>query len=200
MADMADMAADLAVVPRHWWAVALRGVVAVIFGILAFAWPGITLTVLIVLFGAFALVEGIFAIISAIRSHGNHVWLLLLQGIVGILAGLAAFFWPGMTALILVFIIAVWAILSGVLAIIGGIQMRQVIDDAWAWIVGGILSVILGVLLIAAPGAGALAVVWLIGAFAILFGISLFGLAWEVKQLEELGRMGGVRLEQPITR
>jgi uncharacterized membrane protein HdeD (DUF308 family) len=195
---MADMATDLAVVPRHWWAVALRGAVAVIFGIMAFAWPGITLTVLVFLFGAFALIEGILAIVSAIRRHGEQVWLLLLEGIVGILAGIAAFAWPDMTAMVLLFIVAVWAILNGVLAIIGGMMMRHVIDDEWGWILGGILSVILGVLLIAAPGAGALAVIWLIGAFAILFGISLFILSWRIKHLEEHGFTGRTGLEQPI--
>jgi uncharacterized membrane protein HdeD (DUF308 family) len=188
------------VVPRHWWAFGLRGVAAVVFGILAFAWPGLTLGVLVLLFGAFALVDGVVAIISAIRSRGDHVWALLLEGVVGILAGLAVMNWPGITALLLLYFISAWAVVTGVLEIISGVRLREIINE-WAWIVGGALSVVFGILLIINPGAGALAVVWLIGIYAILYGISLFALAWRFHELEEAqhgGHPGGESLHQPV--
>jgi uncharacterized membrane protein HdeD (DUF308 family) len=177
------MSTELEAVPRHWWSLAVRGIAAVAFGILAFAWPGMTLAVLVLLFGAFALVDGILAIVSAFRSGGKHLWFLLIEGVVSILAGIAAFTWPALTALTLVFIIAGWAILTGLLEIISAVRMRKVIDHEWAWLIGGLLSVVFGLALLAQPGVGALAVIWLIGAYAIIFGFTLFGLAWHVREL-----------------
>src|ERR1041385_4899262 len=106
---------ESALVPRHWWALALRGLAAIALGILAFAVPGMTLGALVLLFGAYALVDGVLAIVSAVRSGGAHLWYLLLQGVVGILAGVATFTWPGLTALVLLFIIASWAVVTGLL-------------------------------------------------------------------------------------
>lgn len=172
------------VVPRHWWALALRGLAAVVFGILAFALPGITLAVLVLLFGAYAIVDGVLAIVSAFRSGGHHLWYLLVEGVVGILAGVAAFTWPGLTALVLLFIIAGWAILTGILEVISAVRLREVIENEWAWIAGGVLSVVFGLVMLISPGTGALALVWLIGAYAVLFGISLIVLAWQVRNLQ----------------
>jgi len=171
--------------PRHWWVVALRGLAAIIFGVLAFAWPGITLAVLVLFFGAYAIVDGVLALYSAFRSRGEHVWGPLLEGIVGIGAGLVAFFWPGITALALVFVIASWAILTGVLEIYAAIRLRQVINNEWALVLSGALSVIFGILLVAQPGAGALALVWLIGLYAVIFGIGLLVFAWKLRALHE---------------
>src|ERR1051325_3369728 len=111
-ATFGQLAETIGELPRHWWVVALRGLAAIIFGILAFIWPGITLSVLILFYGAYAIVDGLLAVFVAIRSR-RHVWALLLEGIVGIAAGLIAFFWPALTALALVYVIAVWAILTG---------------------------------------------------------------------------------------
>jgi uncharacterized membrane protein HdeD (DUF308 family) len=166
---------------RHWWVVALRGLVAVLFGILAFAWPGLTLAVLVLLFGAYALVDGILGVVAALRGDAQHRVAMLLEGVVGILAGLAAFAWPGLTALVLLYIIAFWAILTGVLEIVAAIRLRRVIQNEWALLIGGVLSVVLGLVLVAAPGAGALAVIWIIGAYAVVFGITLLALAWRLR-------------------
>ena len=166
---------------HHWWVIGLRGLVAVLFGILAFAWPGMTLTVLIVLFGAYALVDGVLGIVAALRGGADHRWAMLIEGVISVLAGIAAFVWPGLTALVLLYIIAFWAIVTGVLEIVAALRLRRVIDNEWALIIGGALSVLFGVVLIVSPGAGALAVVWLIGAYALIFGITLLALAWRLR-------------------
>jgi uncharacterized membrane protein HdeD (DUF308 family) len=190
------MVTELDLVPRHWWLLALRGVAAVLFGILALALPGITLYALVLLFGAYALVDGLLAIGSALRSKGEHLWYLLLAGVVGILAGIATFSWPGLTALVLLFIIAGWAIVTGVLEVISAVRLRSLMQHEWAWIVGGLLSVLFGLILLIQPGSGALALVWLIGGYAIVFGITLFVLAWQVRELEHK-RSGGAPMRQP---
>jgi uncharacterized membrane protein HdeD (DUF308 family) len=180
--QLADVIGDL---PRHWWVVALRGLAAIIFGILAFIWPGITLTVVILFYGAYALVDGLLAVYAAIRSRGQHLWALLLEGIVGIAAGLIALLWPALTALALVYVIAVWAILTGALEIVAAVRMRRVISNEWALIFAGALSVVFGVLLVIQPGAGALTLVWLIGLYAVLFGLGLLVVAWRLRGLLE---------------
>jgi uncharacterized membrane protein HdeD (DUF308 family) len=187
------------VVPRYWWALAVRGVAAVVFGILAFVWPGLTLGLLVLLFGVFALVNGVLAIISAVRSKGEQVWTLLLEGVVGILAGLAVLVWPGLTALVLLYFIAGWAILTGALEVASAIRLRAVIDNEWSSLLGGVLSIVFGAILLAAPAAGALALVWIIAVYAVLYGITLFGLAWRVREIEEKehGHPGGAGLQQP---
>jgi uncharacterized membrane protein HdeD (DUF308 family) len=186
--------------PHHWWAFVIRGIAAIIFGVLAFVWPGLTLAALIFMFAIFALVNGIMAIISAIRTRGEHVWLLLLEGILGIVAGLLVFSWPGITALLLVFVIGVWAVLTGVLEVISAMRLRKVVNHEWAWVISGVLSVVFGVLIMAKPGAGALALVWLIGAYAVLFGISMFAVAWRVYEMErsEHGHPGSASVHQPV--
>jgi len=168
---------DIELSARHWWAFALRGVAAVIFGVLAFVWPGVTLTVLVLLWGAFALADGILALIAAFRVKHDHRWWLLLEGIVGIGAGIVTFVYPGLTALVLLYIIAVWALITGVLEIVAAIRLRKVIDNEWWLALSGIVSVLFGVVLLAAPGAGAVAVVWLIAIYAIVFGVVNLALA-----------------------
>jgi uncharacterized membrane protein HdeD (DUF308 family) len=185
--------------PRHWWVVALRGVAAIIFGILAFVWPGITLAVLILFFGAYAVVDGILALYSATRSHGEHVWALLVEGILGIAAGLVALFWPGITALALLIVIATWAILTGALEVYAAIRLRKVIKNEWALVFAGVLSVLFGVLLLAQPGAGALALVWLIGAYAIIFGIGMLMFAWRLRgMLHDMPQMPRAQRTTPV--
>lgn len=176
--------AVLPVLSRNWWALALRGLAAVLFGILAFVWPEITLTALILLFGAYMLVDGVFAIIAAVRAEERDArwWLLLAEGVLGVLAGIVAFVMPDLTALALLYFIAAWAIVTGVLEIVGAIRLRREIDGEWALILAGALSVIFGVLLVVLPAsAGILSLVWLIGAYAVAFGVILVVLALRVR-------------------
>lgn len=163
---------------RHWWAIALRGVLAILFGLMALFWPHLTLAILVIFFGSFALVSGFFAVVAAIGDRGLHArwWVLLLEGLVGIAVGLITFFWPAITALALLFLIAAWALLTGFLEISTAIWMHRAVGNEWMLLCGGIASVIFGLLLAALPGVGLLALTWLIGMYAIVFGILL--LVW----------------------
>lgn len=170
---------------RNWWAVLIRGIAAVLFGILALRWPGETLLILVTLYGAFALVDGIFSIIAALSgaSSGRHWLWPLVTGLAGILIGIVTFAVPGLTALALVFFIAAWALVSGISEIIGGWRLHAEIPYEWLFILGGVVSVILGIVLFVHPGAGALALVTVIGIFALIFGIVRIILAFELRNL-----------------
>ncbi|HEX3722441.1 MAG TPA: HdeD family acid-resistance protein [Nitrolancea sp.] len=165
---------------RNWWMLTLRGVIAVIFGILAIVWPGLTVLTLIIFFGAFAIVDGIFAIGTAIwrAEHRMEWWSLLVEGVLGIVIGLIAFIWPGLTALGLLYVIGAWAVITGVVQVASAIRLRAAIPNEWFLILTGVLSILWGLILFIFPGTGAIALVWLIGIFAIIYGISLiaFGL------------------------
>jgi uncharacterized membrane protein HdeD (DUF308 family) len=170
---------------RHWWALALRGVFAVLFGLLTFLIPGITLLTLVLLFGAYAILDGIFDIISAVRAPGRH-WPLVLEGVVGIIIGILTFIWPGITTMVLLYLIAFWAIFTGILEIVAGIRLREVIANEWLLILMGVLSVLFGFLILIFPGAGALAIIIWIGAYALLFGIMLIALAFLLRRFRQL--------------
>ena len=170
---------------RHWWALALRGVVAVLFGLLTFFLPGITLISLVLLFGFYALLDGIFDIVSAIKAPGHH-WPLILEGIVGIIAGILTFLWPGITAMVLLYLIGFWAIFTGVLEIVAGVRLREVIANELMLIFMGVISILFGLVIIIFPGAGALAIVFWIGAYAVVFGIMLIAFAFRLRSLRQL--------------
>jgi uncharacterized membrane protein HdeD (DUF308 family) len=170
---------------RYWWVLALRGVLAVLFGLFAFFIPGITLLTLVLLFGAYVLLDGIFDLVAATRSPSHH-WALVLEGIVGIIAGILTFLWPGITAMVLLYLIAFWAIFTGVLEIIAGIRLRQVLSDEIWLILMGVLSLLFGLFILIFPGAGALAVVYWIGAYALLFGIMLLALAFRLRSFRHV--------------
>jgi uncharacterized membrane protein HdeD (DUF308 family) len=162
---------------RNWWALVLRGVAGVLFGVLTFLFPAMTLAALILLFGTYAVVDGIFNIIAAAAGRsGRPWWQLVLEGIVSIAAGLIAFAWPGLTALVLLWVIAGWAIVTGVLEIVAAIRLRNHISNEWWLALSGVASAAFGVLLLVAPVAGALAVTLWIGAYAVVFGALLVGL------------------------
>ncbi len=169
---------------RNWWIVLLRGVLAIVFGVLAVIWPDITLLALVTLYGAYALVDGGFGIAAAIfggdATRGNRLW-LVLGGILGITAGVATFVWPAITALTLLYLIAAWAIVTGAFGILAAVQLRKTMRGEWAMIGSGILSILFGVLLIIWPASGALAVTWLIGVYALLFGVLLCVLAFRLR-------------------
>jgi uncharacterized membrane protein HdeD (DUF308 family) len=164
----------------NWWALALRGLVAVLFGLLTFFLPGITLVSLVLLFGAYALVDGIFNVIAFFRV-ASHQWALLIEGVIGMIAGVLTFAWPAITAIVLLYVIAFWAILTGILEIIAGIRLRKVITNEWLLLVMGALSFLFGVLILFAPGTGALAIVLWIGAYALVFGVFLLALAFRLR-------------------
>jgi uncharacterized membrane protein HdeD (DUF308 family) len=165
---------------ENWWLLLLRGIAAIAFGILAFIWPNLTLLMLTFLWGVYAIADGVFALGTAVSGKGGEIaprWWLTLIGIAGILAGLVTFVWTGITAQVLLVFIASWAIVTGVLEIWGAIQLRKEIEVEWMLALTGLLSVALGVALFARPSTGALAVVWLIGSFAILVGCIYISLA-----------------------
>jgi uncharacterized membrane protein HdeD (DUF308 family) len=171
---------------RNWWAIVLRGVFAVLFGLGAFFWPGITLAVLVLLYGAYLLVDGILAVLWALagRRAGPFPWGVFLAGLASIAGGLAAFFWPGLTALVLLYLIAAWAIVRGIFEIIAAIHLRRELTHEWLLTLNGALSIAFGVLLLVAPGAGALAVLWLIGTFAIVVGFVMIALGLRLKGMQ----------------
>lgn len=175
-------------VRRNWWMIALRGAIAVIFGILALIWPGLTVLTLIIFFGAFAIVDGVFAIGSAIWRAERRMewWPSLIEGILGIIIGLIAFVWPDLTALGLLYIIGAWAIITGITEIAAAVRLRAVIANEWFLGLSGALSVIWGLILFIFPGSGAIAIAWLIGVLAIIYGAALLSFAWRIHSRGEL--------------
>jgi uncharacterized membrane protein HdeD (DUF308 family) len=174
----------------HWWALALRGAIAILFGLAALLRPGIALEALILLFGAYALVDGVFAIVGVFGGTrgGTPRWLLFVEGIAGILVGLIAFVLPQLTALLLLYLIAAWAIITGISEIAMAIRLRQQITGEWALIIGGAFSVLFGVILVVvSPFAGLLSLIWLIGVYALAFGILMLITAFQVRGRDNSG-------------
>jgi uncharacterized membrane protein HdeD (DUF308 family) len=168
---------------QNWWLILLRGIFAVLFGVLTFAWPGITLLTLVTLFGAYALIDGVFSVAAAIRGDGAGArWWLAIVGVAGIVAGAGTFVFPGMTAFLLLTFISVWMIVIGGMEIAGAIALRKVIDNEWMLVAGGLLSLLAGIALLAWPGPGALGLLFAIGGYAILYGIVLIALAFRLKK------------------
>ena len=182
---------------RAWHWIVLRGVFALLFGIFAFIWPGITLAALVLVWGAYAIADGVMALIAAFTMHeeGKPMASLIVVGILGIAAGVVTFIWPGMTALVLLLFIASWAVLMGIFEIAAAIRLRKHIENEWLLALSGLVSIVFGVLLFLQPGAGALAVIWLIGSFAIFFGIVLIALGIRLKGLAGRLATGGTPLE-----
>lgn len=168
---------------RNWWLILLRGLFAIIFGFLTWFQPGISLTALVLLFGAYAFADGAIGAWIAIKGREEHDdwWVLLIWGLLGIGVGILTFLAPSITALILLFYIAIWAITTGVLEIVTAFRLRKEIKGEWLLILGGLISVVFGVFLVAQPGTGVLALLWLIAAYAVFFGILLVALAFRVR-------------------
>ena len=177
----------LSLVSRDWWVYAIRGVAAILFGIMAVIWPAPTLAVLVLLFGAYAFVDGVALLVALARGDvlaRSHKWATGLMGVFGIVVSFVTFVWPGMTALTLLYLVAFWAITMGVLQIVAAIEFRREIDGELFVVLGGILSIAFGGFLVAFPGAGLLSLVWLVGFWAELFGFSSLGIAYRLHGID----------------
>jgi uncharacterized membrane protein HdeD (DUF308 family) len=168
---------------RNWWILLVRGILAIVFGVLVIVWPMLAWVVIVASFGAYALLDGTLALVSAISGRGGrHWWALALEGVVGIGAGVLTFYWPGATGLVLLWFIAYWAIATGVFEIFAAFRLRAEVQDEWLLALSGLLSVVFGAALILLPAAGALALAWLIAAYALLFGVLMVGLAFRLRR------------------
>lgn len=171
---------------KNWWVLLIRGIFAILLGVMAFASPGLTLMTLVLFYGAYALIDGITALgIGA----ATRAWWLVLSGVIGIIVGIGTFFYPGITAVALFYLIAAWAIVRGVFEIVAAIGLRKEINGVWSLILGGIFSIIFGVVLVAHPAPGVLALVWLIGAYALVFGVTMIVLAFRLRSLPKMLEM-----------
>ena len=169
---------------RHWWVFLLRGLVGVAFGLVAFFYPVATLYTFIVFYAVFSIVDGVFAFLSAVRQENMGArWWLGLIGILSVVAGLAAYLWPGFTAVALLTLIGIWALVNGVVEIVGAIRLRAEIDNEWLLLIHGILSALFGLIVLARPSGGALALIWFIAAFALVSGLVLIVLSFRLKAL-----------------
>lgn len=181
----------LTLLSRNWWLFTLRGLAAILFGILAIIWPDVTLTFLVLLFGSYALVDGLLAIFAALtNTSGERRWWFLFEGFVSVAIGVITFIWPAITGLALLYVIAAWAILTGILEIVAAIQLRRVISNEWWLILSGVASIVFGAAVALFPGAGALGILWFIAAYALVFGVSLVALSLKIRNL-------GYVVEQP---
>lgn len=176
-----------AIFSQTWWLLLVRGLIAILFGVLVWFMPNVSLTVLVLLFGIYVFADGIFGVSAAImgRKLDEHWWVLLLWGLVGIGVGVITLLAPGVTALALLFYIATWAVATGVLQIIAAIRLRREIDGEWLLILAGLASVVFGVLLMARPGAGWLVLLWLIAAYAIVFGVIMVVVAFRARSFSK---------------
>lgn len=181
--DEARLALDAVFAP-HWGWIALRGVAAILFGLMAWLAPGLTLAVLVLAWGAYALVDGVLALVAGfrMRDNGRPLWSVILLGLLSIAAGVVTFLWPGLTALTLVLIIGIWAIAVGLCQIVAAIRLRKEIEGEWLLGLSGALSVLFGIALVVAPDAGALTLAWLIGVFAFVYGVLLLMLALRLRK------------------
>jgi uncharacterized membrane protein HdeD (DUF308 family) len=172
----------LTLLSRNWWLVALRGVIAILFGLLTLLYPTIALGSLVLLFGAYAIVDGVAAVWSSFQHRAEQGWWThMLEGVVSVIAGIVAFVYPVMTAVILLYVVAIWAIMTGIFEIWAAIQLRKEITGEFWMGLSGLLSVIFGIVLIANPGPGIFAVLWIVSIYAIAFGVFLVMLAFRLR-------------------
>ncbi len=168
----------------YWWLLILRAVVAILFGILAIISPSFALLFLVYLFAAYVLIDGIFSVIVALqeRTAYSRWWILLLGGIAGIILGLVTFIWPGVTSLVLFYLVAAWAVVTGIFEVIAAFSVRAA-GVEWLLVLGGVLSVIIGIIFFLHPVASILTIVWLLGVFALVYGLILIVRAIQFRSL-----------------
>ena len=173
----------LIILADRWWTFVVRGIAAILFGLLTFLWPGITLTALVLLFGAYALIDGVLSIVAAVTKEPGRGrwWALILQGVLGIIAAAGTVVFPGLAALALLYVIAAWALVTGAFAVAAAISLRKYLEKEWLLALGGVLSMVFGILLMMFPGAGALALVLWIGAYMFVAGFLLVVLGLKLR-------------------
>lgn len=187
------------VLANNWWSLVLRGSLAILLGIIMLAWPGITVGALVILFGAYALVDGVVSIIGAVKASRSHErWgFLVAEGVVGIVAGLATFAWPAITVLVLVYLIGFWSIVTGAFEIAAAWRLRAHVSGELLLIFAGVISVIFGILLMTFPIAGALAIAIWVGVYALIFGVMLIGLGLRLRSWSRTSLGGSPALGIP---
>jgi len=175
----------LETIGRQWWVIALRGLFAVLFGVIALAWPGMTIAALVILFGIYVFIDGVVAIIAAWRMFGEHGrwWPAFIVGALGVIVGLFAFFAPTATATALVYLVAFWAIITGIFEIVAAMHLRRHMGGEWLLAVGGAISILLGVVLYTRPAIGLIAMSWIIAFYALFFGVLLLVLGFRMRSL-----------------
>lgn len=175
---------------NKWWTFVARGIFAILFGVLTLILPELTLIVLVLMFGGFVLIDGLFTVILSLtrQQDFDRWWWALIEGLFGVILGILAFVWPGITGFVLLMLIVAWAIVTGILEIGAAIQLRRVIENEWLLAFSGLISIGLGVAMLIWPGAGAVALAWLIGIYAIIFGITLIALGIRLKNWEPTTR------------
>jgi uncharacterized membrane protein HdeD (DUF308 family) len=179
----------LGLVVRDWWVFAIRGIAALAFGVLAFIWPETTLTVLVYLFGAYVLVDGVSLLVALARGDAlarRHAWAVGIMGVLGIVAGIVTFVWPGLTALSLLYLVAIWAIATGTFQVIAAIALRRELDGEFWMALGGVASIVFGALLVVFPGEGLISLAWLVGLWSVVFGVSSLGLAYRLHEINKV--------------
>jgi uncharacterized membrane protein HdeD (DUF308 family) len=189
----------LQVLMRNWWAIAIRGVAAVVFGLIAILFPGITIGAFILLFAAYAFIDGVFAIIAGIRAAEHHErWLpLALEGLIDIAAAIVVVLWPELTLVVLGYVVAAWAVISGAALLAAAMHLRRLRGD-WLLVVNGIVSLLLGAVLFLAPFAGAVLLAWWIGAYALIFGVLLLAVAFQFRRLHRLEANGNAATRRDL--
>ena len=172
------------VMKKYWWSIVVRGIAAVLFAILAIFWTKFTLELLLTVFGVFILVDGIVSIFGGINAAKEHheYWLYVLRGIVGILLGMITIFWPGITGLFLAYIIAIWAILIGFMEIWISSKFTHEVDGKWIMTTSGVLSIIIGIIILIFPSTSLITITWIIGLFALIFGVGAITFGFQVKK------------------
>lgn len=173
----------------NWWIPLIRGIAAILFGIIALAMPGLTAYALMIAFGAYAVVDGVMAIYLGFKrkSTDEAWWAWVIDGILSILIGLMALFWTEATAVVFIIWIAAWAFVAGIMRIVAAIRLRKEIEGEWALILSGVLMIIWGILLVYTPAAGIISIAWLLGLFSVLVGIAMIMLAFRLKNLPVRG-------------
>lgn len=181
------------ILATNWWSMVIRGVAGILMGAITFAWPGITLAALVLLFGAYSLVDGVFSVVGAVKAARAHErWgTLVLSGVMGIAAAVVTAAWPALTALALIYLIAAWAVVTGIFEIVAAVKLRRYIDKEWLLALAGICSLVFGALVMITPLAGALVIAVWIGAYALVSGVILVTLGFKLRSWERRQSTGG---------